>query len=114
MDIKNRSFLGALAAAIWHICNLLIKTVNVANDGVSMADKAVKTARRRQAIDLGITMNDYATKATEEAALRQVKQELAMRDFIGQDEERKQLVAQARKKISEIVQRELAEIDASA
>ena len=113
MDIKNRSFLGAIAAAIWHLCNLIIKAVNVANDGVSMADKAVKTARRRQSIDLGISMAEYATKAREEAALRQVKQELAMREFIGSDPERQHLITAARAKIDAIIKQELAEIDAA-
>lgn len=112
MDPQNRSFLGALAASIKAFCMLFINAVNVADDGVAMAGKAVKVARKRQAIDLGISMNDYATKAREAAVLQQVKGELVMREFIGSDPEKAELVKIARAKIDEIIKAELLEIQA--
>lgn len=114
MDPKSRSFLGAIAAAIKAFCLLFINAVGVAQDGVAMADKAVKHARRRQAIDLAVSMAEYAQKAREAAAYAQVKQELQMREFIGADEERAALIDQARAKIDAVIAKELAEVNATS
>lgn len=112
MDPQNRSFLGALAAAIKAFCMLFINTVNVADNAVAMADKAVSVARKRQAVDLGISMNDYATKAREAAVLQQVKGELTMQEFIGDDPQKAELVKIARAKLDSIIKHELLEIEA--
>lgn len=112
MEANQRSFIGALAAAIKAFCMLFINAMNVADNAVAMADKAVKVARKRQAIDLGISMNDYATKARETAVLQQVKGELTMREFINNDEEKASLVKAAREKIDAIIKQELLEIAA--
>lgn len=111
MNPQSRSFLGAIASAIKAFCLLFINAVNVADNAVSMADKAVKAARKRQIIDVSLAMADYATRAREEAALRQVKAELAMREFIGKDPERQALVTAARSKLDAILAAELAELE---
>lgn len=112
MDANQRSFIGALAAAIKAFCMLFINAVNVADNAVAMADKAVKVARKRQAIDLGVSMNDYATKSREAAVHQQVRGELAMREFINNDPVKQALVEEARKNIDAIIKQELAEIAA--
>jgi hypothetical protein len=110
IDVKNRSFLGAIAGAIKAICMLIIKGVGTADRAISMADKAVRTAQTKQVIDLAVDMNDYATKARETAVLKQVKQELAMREFIGDDAERKALVDKSRTAIDKVLSDALAEL----
>ena len=114
MDPQNRSFLGAIAAAIKAFCMLFINAMNVADNAVAMADKAVKVARKKQAVDLGINMADYAHKAREAAVLNQVKGELAMREFVNNDEERKGLVAKSRAFFDDVIKQELAEIEADS
>jgi len=59
-------------------------------------------------------MNDYATKAREAAALRQVKAELAMREFIGGDPERQALIDAARASIDRVIKQELADLEPKA
>lgn len=110
--VQNRSFLGAIASAVKALCLLIINMVEVANNGVAMAEKQVKAARKQQAIDLGIRMKDYAQRAREHAAMQEVKAELAMREFIGGDPERQQLVEQARARIDAVIAQELAELEA--
>lgn len=112
MDASQRSFIGALAAAIKAFCMLFINAVNVADNAVAMADKAVKVAREKQAVDLGINMNDYVTKAINTAKFAQVKAELAMREYIGNDPEKKALMDAAQTKLENIVKKELSAIEA--
>lgn len=113
MDPKSRSFLGAAAAAIKAFCLLFINAVGVADDGVAMAAKAVKTARERQYLELDIASGDYETELRDQAALRRVKQEQEIRAFIGADPEREALMKAARENIDLIIKKSKAELHAN-
>ncbi len=71
METKNRSFLGALAAAVKAVCMLIIDLVTPAQEGVAMLNKAVVVARKRQAVELDITMADFESRAWTAAAQQQ-------------------------------------------
>jgi hypothetical protein len=107
MNASNRTFLGAFA----HMLKTLFLTtghaVNVIDDAVSMADKAVKNARKRQAIDLAISNIDYATKASEEAALRRAEGQLLVQEFTKRSEEHLALYDTAKAAIDAAVAAEL-------
>lgn len=83
-SVQNRSFLGAIAAAIKAVCMLLIRGVSVAEEGVAMADKAVKSARLKQAIDVNISMRSYQAEAKAAAQYRQMKSHIQLQEFIDQ------------------------------
>lgn len=111
--VQNKSFLGALAAAIKSVCMLLIDLVGVAQEGVAMADKAVKVAREKQGIELAISMSDYANLAITKAAADQTRAQEALQQYIGSDENRKKLVDANLKRLQESVKQAQAEIIAS-
>jgi hypothetical protein len=46
----------------------------------------------------------------ETTALKQVKQELAIREYIGDDKEKAELMAKARENLRKVVARSLAEV----
>jgi hypothetical protein len=112
-NIKNRSFLGAIAEAIKTFCLFFVSGINVANDAVSMADKAVFHARKKQAADLGISMDAYAAQAQLRASVEQVQAQEALLKFIEEDpsDKRRKMIAETHARLKSIVDRELAMLD---
>lgn len=108
--VQNRSFLGAIAAAIVAFCKTFIRSMGVVEDVVAMGEKSVRSAREKQVIDLAIEKSNYANRALANAALTQVKQELATREFIGDDQERKALMDAAKSSLKALIDRDLAEL----
>lgn len=111
-QMMQKSWLAALTLAIKSFFRLFTNTMSVANDGVAMAEKAVKTARKRQAIDLGINMTHYAKQARDNAALQSVKSELEIEAFCNGDERRIAMIKQSRAQLDEIIKKELDLLEA--
>jgi hypothetical protein len=112
-DVKNRSFLGALAAAIKAVCMLLIDALSVASEGVAMADKAVKSAREKQGIELTLSMADYATIAITKAAADQDKAIAELNMYVGDDPAKKSRVEKNVVALQKLVNEEVARIRTS-
>lgn len=113
-SVNNRSFLGALAAAIKAFCMLFIDGMSVAQEGIKMADTAVKTAREKQVIELGIAMRDYAEIAIAKATIQQAQAKLDVKNFLESQKtpENRELVAETQKNLTEYVNQKLAELRA--
>lgn len=111
MDPQSRSFLGAAASAIKVLCLLIIRIIKVADDGVSMADKAVSTAKERQHVEMDLAQAEYAIKLRNTAALRQVKAEEEIRQYVAADPERAKLMEAARAKIDAIIAKSQAKLE---
>jgi len=91
---QNKSFLSAIASAIKALCMLVIDLVTLAQEGVAMADKTIKTSRERQAIELDLSMSDYASAAILRASAEQAKAQEALQQYVNADNtgERKKLI----------------------
>jgi hypothetical protein len=74
-NVKSKTFLGAVAAAIKAVCMLIIDLVVPAQEGVAMLNKAVVVARQRQAVELDIVMNDFEQRAWTAAAQAQAAEQ---------------------------------------
>lgn len=110
--VKNRSFLGAIAAAIKALCMMLIDGIGVAQEGIAMADKAVKVAREKQGIELAISFSDYANLAVTQGAVVQAAAQLESDDWVGTDAKRKLLVDEAKTRLKKAVEEEMHRIAA--
>jgi hypothetical protein len=111
--VQSKSFVGAVFSAIKALAMLIIDLVGVAQEGVAMADKAVKCAREKQGVELALNMSDYATLTITKAAVEQTKAMEALQEYIGNDANRKQLVNGNVERLTTIVNQELASIRTS-
>lgn len=84
-NVQNRTFIGAITAAIKAVCMLLIRGVDVANTGVSMAASAVERARDKSIIDGTIEAQDYEESALLRAAVERQKVREAVNQYLDAD-----------------------------
>jgi hypothetical protein len=112
-NVQNRSFLGAIAAAVKAFCVVLIDLCRVGEQAVGMAHKAVLVARKKQAIDLAIDMSHYATTTIDRASVEQSKQREAVRAYLEADPTgtRAAEISVVRETLSRLVQEELAQLE---
>lgn len=110
MDPQTRNFIGVAAAAIKTFFLLLIKVINVVDQGVSMADKAVTIARERQHVEMDLAQEEYNEKLERQASLRTVKDEVEVQRFVAADPERAKLMLEARANIRKIIAKSRAEL----
>lgn len=113
INAQNRSLWGSLAGAVKAICALIISGVGTANRAVSMADKSVRTAQKKQIVDITYDMQDYAVRQRNAAALKLVKSHEEITDFVGNDEKRAKLMEQACKTLDDALAKEMAELAAN-
>ena len=90
--IKNRSFVGAIAAAVKALFMVIIDLLDVAEEGVAMASKAVQVARDKQVIDLTVTMQNYEEIVRVQAAHEQAVAKEALQEYTKGNEARTKLV----------------------
>lgn len=84
-NVQNRTFVGAISAAIKAFCLLFIRGIDVANTGVSMAATAVERARDKSIIDGTIEMQDYEESALLRAAVERQKVREAVTQYLDAD-----------------------------
>lgn len=111
---NNRTWLGSIAAAIKALMGFIMGVVDVANEGVAMADIAVKSAREKQAIDLTISMADYANQALTKASMQSAHDQEVLNEYVAKDSTgaRKKNVEEAHDRLKKLVEAELARIKA--
>lgn len=110
--VSQKSAFTVIFMALKAFLGLFINTVSVANNGVSMAEKAVSAARRRQVIDLTVSMRNYEQDAIQVASLQRLKTHLAVEDFVGQDEHKRAFLTSEQKALSSVIDSELRKLDA--
>ena len=111
--MENKTWLGAIVMTIKVFFAMLTSAVNVLDEGVAMADEAVGVARVKQAIDLAGEVEDYSSRVVDERGLNRVRREEAIREYIGDNAERKALVDHARTQLRATIEAEIARIEAS-
>lgn len=113
-DVNNKTWLGALASAIKALASTLINLFSVANEGISMAQQAVEVAREKQAVDLTISMADYAQNALSIASVNQAKVREAVEEYVKADPSgaRKKNVEEAHARLKGLVEQTLGKIKA--
>lgn len=109
-NVESQSIWGALSTALKSFCMLFINGITVANEAVGMADKAVRSARTKQAIEVGIGMSDFANIAVQRASVEQAKARADVEAYIGNDPARKAAVMEAQARLKAVVEAELAEL----
>lgn len=113
-SVQNRTFLGAISAAIKAFCLLFIRATEAANTGVSIASRAVEKAEQKQLIDSTIEMRDYENAAVYKAAVERQKVREAMAQYLSADTtgQRKQQVEEEIKSLRAAIQAERARLTA--
>jgi transaldolase len=111
-NVENRSFLGAIAAAIKSIAALIIDLVSVGQEGVGMLETSVKAARKQQVIQVAAKMSDFAVLTLKRAAVDQAKAHEAVENYVAGSAVRKQLVEEAHARIKAAVDADLAALEA--
>jgi len=108
MNPTNRTFLGAGAHALKSIFLSTAKTVEVMDEGIAMAHKAVRTARKKQAVEIALSMEDFVSRTVEQAALQRAQERKEILAFRAQSEENKNLFDSAYSQLKAAVDAELA------
>lgn len=85
---SDKNVFGVIAAAVKALMYLLIDMFNMSSEGVAMANKAVVTARTRQAIDLDLSMRQYNKLAIMKAAKAQHEALVEVQNYIAGDPEK--------------------------
>jgi hypothetical protein len=111
---RNKTWLGQIAAAISALCGMIISLVGVADEGIEMLDKSVKSARERQAIDLEIDMADYQSNAIALASVRTTEVQEKVQSFVNDGgPKRADAVQTNHDRLKALVEAELNRIKAS-
>ena len=111
--VQNRSWLGALASGVKALVAMLMNLIGVVDEGLSMADVAVKTAREKQAVDLTISMDDYVVNAVARASMERDMVQESVNTYTKGDQKRIDSVQKNHDRLKKLVEDELARIKAS-
>lgn len=111
MDPKNRTFLGALGYALKSFFLSSASLIHVADEGIAMLDKSVKTARLKQIVDINAEMLDYASQKNTEVARRRAEVQIGIDEFTSRSARHGELYNAIKKQLDDSLAQELMDIE---
>lgn len=112
MNQMQKSWVSVILAFIKTFFHVATDATNVIGDGISMAERAVKSAKKRQLIDLTIATRTYREDAVAVASLQRLKTVDAIKDYIKDDASKAEAFASESKAFNDALNSEFAKLEA--
>ena len=112
MNQMQKSWVSVILAFIKTFFHVATNATNVVGDGISMAERAVKSAKKRQLIDLTVANRTYREDAIAVASLQRLKTVDAIKDYIKDDSGKASAFASESKAFNDALNSEFAKLEA--
>ena len=112
MNQMQKSWVSVILAFIKTFFHVATNATNVVGDGISMAERAVKSAKKRQLIDLTIAGRTYREDAIAVASLQRLKTVDAIQDYIKDSPDKAAAFASEAQAFGKLLDSEFAKLEA--
>ena len=109
---NQKSWISTILIFIKAFFSVATQATNVVGDSVSMAERAVRSAKHRQLIDLTIAGRTYRQDAVAAASLARLKTIDAIKDYVKDDEARASAFASEAKAFNDALNSEFTKLEA--
>ena len=110
--MNQKSWLSTILVFIKAFFSVATQATNVIGDSVSMAERAVRSAKKRQLIDLTVASRTYREDAVTMAALQRMKTFDVVHDYIKDDPAKANAFAAESEEFNKLLDLEFSKLEA--